>query len=365
MRPETLAIHAGGDTTRLPVRSPRRSISPPPSARPRRRTPRRLRVPARGQPDQRPPVPALATLEACTRAAFASGMAAQSGLLESLAPGTRVLAPDDCYTGLRLLGEDSAGAWRGLQQGRHERPRCRAHAAAAGVDLLWVETPSNPRMKISESARWPHRPRAWRPAVVRQHLRHPLLTQPLALGADVVDAFDHQVFRRPQRRARWRIGVRARRCLRRRVAHRLHITGRCAGTVQRVADPARLPFAACRHGDALRECTQGRRFLASRTKSTVNIPAWLAPRHDVPCARCATGGMLSIEMRGGRAAALAVAGRLHLFTNATSLGGCESLVEHRASVEGAQPTSPQNLLRLSVGLEHIDDLLADLAHALG
>jgi cystathionine gamma-synthase len=77
------------------------------------------------------------------------------------------------------------------------------------------------------------------------------------------------------------------------------------------------------------------------------------------------GGMLSVELHGGRESTLAVAGRLRLFTNATSLGGCESLVEHRASVEGANPVSPQNLLRISVGLEHIDDLVADWKQALG
>jgi cystathionine gamma-synthase len=76
------------------------------------------------------------------------------------------------------------------------------------------------------------------------------------------------------------------------------------------------------------------------------------------------GAMLSIQLCGGREAALAVAGKLRLFTNATSLGGCESLVEHRASVEGANPVSPQDLLRLTVGLEHADDLVADLLQAL-
>ena len=62
---------------------------------------------------------------------------------------------------------------------------------------------------------------------------------------------------------------------------------------------------------------------------------------------------------------ISVAGKVKLFTNATSLGGCESLIEHRASVEGANPVSPQNLLRVSVGLEHPDDLIADLKQALG
>ncbi len=77
------------------------------------------------------------------------------------------------------------------------------------------------------------------------------------------------------------------------------------------------------------------------------------------------GAMLSIEVRGGRDAALAMTGKLRVFTNATSLGGCESLIEHRASVEGPNPRSPQNLLRISIGLEHADDLIADLAQALG
>jgi cystathionine gamma-synthase len=77
------------------------------------------------------------------------------------------------------------------------------------------------------------------------------------------------------------------------------------------------------------------------------------------------GGMMSVELRADRAETLAVAGRLRLFTNATSLGGCESLVEHRASVEGRTPVSAQNLLRISVGLEYADDLIADWLQALG
>ena len=76
------------------------------------------------------------------------------------------------------------------------------------------------------------------------------------------------------------------------------------------------------------------------------------------------GGMLSLRVRGGREAALALAGGLRLILNATSLGGSESLIEHRASVEGPQPVSPPNLLRLSVGLEHVEDLIEDLRQAL-
>lgn len=74
--------------------------------------------------------------------------------------------------------------------------------------------------------------------------------------------------------------------------------------------------------------------------------------------------MLSVEFAGGREAALAVARAVRLFTNATSVGGVESLLEHRASVEGPQSTTPQSLLRISVGLEHLEDLKEDLAQAL-
>jgi cystathionine gamma-synthase len=117
-------------------------------------------------------------------------------------------------------------------------------------------------------------------------------------------------------------------------------------------------------------CANARRLAESLAAhpgiARVNYPALATHAgHDVAARQMRDfGGMLSVEIRGDREATLAVAGRLRLFTNATSLGGCESLVEHRASVEGANPVSPQNLLRVSVGLEHVDDLVADWAQAL-
>jgi cystathionine gamma-synthase len=76
------------------------------------------------------------------------------------------------------------------------------------------------------------------------------------------------------------------------------------------------------------------------------------------------GGMLSFQVKGDAANALRTVQRCRLFANATSLGGTESLIEHRASVEGADSPTPDNLLRVSVGLEQVDDLIADLEHAL-
>jgi cystathionine gamma-synthase len=77
------------------------------------------------------------------------------------------------------------------------------------------------------------------------------------------------------------------------------------------------------------------------------------------------GGMLSVEVKGGRDAAMKVANRTKIFTRATSLGAVESFVEHRASIEGAGTKSPEGLLRLSIGLENADDLIDDLNQALG
>ena len=89
------------------------------------------------------------------------------------------------------------------------------------------------------------------------------------------------------------------------------------------------------------------------------------PGHDIAAEQMTGfGGMLSFQVRGDQAEALKVAASVRLFTRATSLGGIESLIEHRASVEGPNTRTPPNLLRVSVGLEHPDDLIADLDQAL-
>ena len=108
-------------------------------------------------------------------------------------------------------------------------------------------------------------------------------------------------------------------------------------------------------------------FLGShRSVEKVHYPGLAThPGHDVAKEQMSgSGGMLSFQVRGGRAEAMAVASTVRLFTRATSLAGGHSLIEHRASVEGPGTRTPQNLLRLSIGLEHPDDLIADLDQAL-
>jgi cystathionine gamma-synthase len=110
-----------------------------------------------------------------------------------------------------------------------------------------------------------------------------------------------------------------------------------------------------------------RALAASPAVSAVHYPGLPShPGHEIARRQMSGfGGMLSFRAAGGREAALAAVSRARLFTRATSLGGVESLIEHRATSEGPGSRTPQDLIRLSIGLEHPDDLVADLLQALG
>lgn len=314
---------------------------------------------------------ALAQLEGgATALTFASGMAAISALLESLPAGARMLLPDDCYTGTRVLCAEFLPQ-RGVQSQAVDMADLDAvrAACAGGVALLWAETPSNPRMKVCDIAALAAIAReAGALLVCDNTFATPVLQQPLALGADVVMHSTTKYFGGHSDVLGGALVFRAADALFERVAHRAHVTGATLAPFS-----AWLTLRGCRSLAArmAMHCANARRvaeFLAAHPAvERVNYPGLAShPGHAIAAAQMRDfGGMLSIELRGGREAALAFAGRLQLFTNATSLGGCESLVEHRASVEGANPVSPQNLLRISVGLEHADDLIADLAQAFG
>lgn len=314
---------------------------------------------------------AIAALEGGEDAlVFASGMAAQAGLLECLPAGARVLIPDDCYTGLRMLCAEYLPE-RGVHAVEVDMANLDAvrAACAEGVSVLWVETPSNPRMTISDIAALADLGHAHGAVVVVDNtFATPLLQRPLELGADVVMHSTTKYFGGHSDVLGGALVFKRRDDLYARAAHRLHITGASLAPFS-----AWLILRGCRSLGArmAMHCANARRvagFLATRPEvERVNWPGLPGhPGHAVAARQMRDfGGMMSIELRGGREAALAFAGRLRVFTNATSLGGCESLVEHRASVEGANPRSPQNLLRLSVGLEHADDLVEDLRQAFG
>jgi cystathionine gamma-synthase len=314
---------------------------------------------------------ALQALEGgATALTFASGMAAIATLLESLPAGSRVLFPDDCYSGLRMLFSEFLPA-RGLVVETIDMADLDAVRAACATPLamLWIETPSNPLLKVCDIAvlaALGHA--AGARVVVDNTFATPLLQRPLALGADIVMHSTTKYFGGHSDVLGGALVFARDDGFAKKVAHRLHVTGAVLAPFS-----AWLILRGCRSLGArmAMHCANARKlatFLAAHPAvARVNWPGLPThPGHAIAAAQMRDfGAMLSIELHGGRDAALAVAGKLRVFTNATSLGGCESLVEHRASVEGANPRSPQNLLRISVGLEDGDDLVADFAQALG
>ncbi|MCY7312123.1 MAG: aminotransferase class I/II-fold pyridoxal phosphate-dependent enzyme [Pseudoxanthomonas sp.] len=371
MRIETLAIHAGGESDR------ETGAATPPihMATTFRHGPGGERIAGyeyqrEGNPTNDRLRTAIAAMEGAEAAlTFASGMAAVSALMESLPSGARIVMPDDCYAGVRILAAEFLPE-RGLRVQRLDMANLDAVRAACadGVELLWVETPSNPLMKISDIAALAALAHAQGALLVCDNtFASPVLQQPLALGADVVMHSTTKYFGGHSDVLGGALAFKREDEFFAKVARRLHITGAVLAPFN-----AWLTLRGCRSLPARMalHCVNARgiaTFLEAQPQvERVNYPGLAShPGHALASRQMRDfGGMLSVQLRGGRAAALAVAGRLLLFTNATSLGGCESLVEHRASVEGPHTTTPDNLLRLSVGLEHVDDLIDDLAQAL-
>jgi cystathionine gamma-synthase len=372
VRPETLFVHAGAE----PDPATGAVVPPLHLATTYQHGPAGERVAGfeyvrEGNPNQSQLESALATLERGAAAlAFSSGMASIAALLDSLPSGAHLVYPQDCYSGLRVLVTEFLPQ-RGVSATAVDVGDVEAVRAALTPQtrLLWLETPSNPQLRICDIAALSSLART-RGALVAcdNTFATPLLQQPLALGADIVMHSTTKYFGGHSDVLGGALAFARRHALFDAVAHRRHITGAVPApfnswmTLRGLRSlPARMAMH-CRNARLVAE------FLAAHARvEKVNWPGLPShPNHAVAARQMRDfGGMLSVQLRGGREAALAFAGKLRLFTNATSLGGCESLVEHRASVEGEHPVSPQNLLRLSVGLEHADDLVDDLRQALG
>jgi cystathionine gamma-synthase len=321
--------------------------------------------------------PTRLALEAClaeleggsVAAAFSSGSAATAAVFQALDPGDHVIAPDDAYYGTPVLLRDQFARW-GLQTTFVDMtdPAAIDRAVTARTRLVWIETPSNPRLHVTDIAAAATIARtAHARLVVDNTWATPVLQRPFELGADLVM---HSTTKYLSGHSDVLGGVIIAREADEFFA-RLRSIQTGAGAVPSPFDcwlvlrgVRSLPYRMRGHVEGARRLAE---FLTAHSKiERVYFPGLATdPGHAIASRQMReAGGMLSIGVRGGRPDAFGLAARLKLVTRATSLGGPETLIEHRASVEGPLSKAPENLLRISVGLEHPEDLIEDFKQAL-
>ncbi len=300
---------------------------------------------------------------------FASGMAAISALMHGLEGHGEVLIGSDVYQGTRTLAREYLQpAGFNVREVDHADLDAFERAIGPLTRLVWLETPSNPLLAVGDIARTALLCKAHSAILaVDNTFASPALQNPLRLGADVVMHSTTKYLGGHSDVMGGALVFAQRGALFERVAHFRHLHGALLPPFSAWLTLRGLRTLSVRMDRHASNALRVAEYLAGRGEiERVNYPGLATHRNHELAARQmrAFGGMLSMQMKGGRDAALKVAERLRLFTNATSLGGVESLVEHRASVEGAHPVTADNLLRLSIGLEDADDLIADLAQAL-
>jgi cystathionine gamma-synthase len=302
-------------------------------------------------------------------AAFSSGSAATMSVFQALSPGDHIIAPLDAYSGTSSLLQEIFTPWNlsvtfvdmtilsEVQQ-----------AIQPNTKLIWIETPSNPMLKITDIGKIAdiaHQANAL--CVCDNTWATPIGQSPLKWGADLVV---HSTTKYLGGHSDVLGGVAIAK-VEDDLFNRIRKIQKTGGAVASPFDSwlvlrgiQTLPYRMKAHSDnALNVAT----FLSEHPKvEVVHYPGLKQhPGYEIATSQMHLfGGMLSFQVKGGRDQAFAIAAKVKIFTRATSLGGVESLIEHRASIEGKGTKTPDNLLRVSIGLEHPDDLIEDLTQAL-
>jgi cystathionine gamma-synthase len=303
-----------------------------------------------------------------TAAAFGSGTAAAMALFQALAPGDHVLAHVDAYYGTSRLLREIFMRW-GLEADFIDMSDLEEvkKALRPQTKLAWAETPSNPLLRIVDLAAVAEIVHGTGALSVCDNTWAPILQCPFELGADLILHSTTKYFGGHCDVAGGIV-----------VAKKESEFFQCVRAIQysggAVPSPfdcwlilrgmRTLPWRMRAHSENGMKVAE---FLAQHRKvGGVYYPGLRShPGYEIARRQMSMfGGMLSFQVDGGGDAAMSVAAKTKIFIRATSLGGVESLIEHRASIEGPGTTSPENLLRLSIGLENADDLIEDLDQAL-
>ena len=323
-----------------------------------------------GNPNRKALEAALAALEGGSEAvAFPSGMAATFSVIFSLSPGDHVVAADDAYYGTGVLLREQF-AERGIEATFVDMTDVGAVRAAMrpNTRLVWMETPSNPLIRVSDIEAIAGIARdGGALSCCDNTWATPLLQRPLELGADLVMHSTTKYFGGHSDVTGGAVIVRE--------------PGEALDALRKIQKDGGLipsPFDAWLTRRGLESLAPR---MAMHCASAMEVARFLDAHpgvervhypglEDDPGHRLASrqmsgfGGMLAFDVAGGRDEAFAVAAAVKIIARATSLGGTHSLIEHRASIEGPTTRAPENLLRMSVGLEHPEDLKEDLARAL-
>ena len=313
----------------------------------------------------------LAALEGASRGfAFGSGLAAVNAVFQCLQSGDHILMPEVGYYASYKLAEEILGPW-GLEVTQVDMTDLAQveKAVQKNTKLIWAETPANPMLSITDIKGLA--------TIAKKHnlklgvdntLGTPVLQNPIALGADIVmhattkyigghsDIMGGAVLLKDD--DEW--------------AKRIERVQILMGATPNPLDCYLLARGLKTLPLRMREHSANALELAKRLEKHPKVEKVHYPgleshsQHALAKAQMPQGfsGMIALQVKTGETETREMAGKLKIFQQATSLGGVESLVEHRKSIEGPQSTTPGNLLRFSIGLEHVDDLWADLEQAL-
>jgi cystathionine gamma-synthase len=300
-------------------------------------------------------------------AAFSSGNAAGVAVFQALEPGSHIIAPDDMYHGLKnAILQLFKGVLEATFVDMTDLKNVE-RAFRSNTKLVWVESPSNPLLKITDIRGVSVLAKAHHALLACDNtFATPVFQNPIDLGADLVMHSSTKFFGGHSDILGGAL-----------ITKKADEFWEKIRVVQRVGGAVPSPFDCyylCRSIKTLPYRMKGHAEHAGILSDYLSHHAGVEqvyypglknhPGHEIAANQMTGfGGILSFQVKGGAEAANNLISKLHYFTNATSLGGVESLIERRAASEGPNTLTPQNLIRVSVGLEHLDDLLEDLDQA--